>query len=153
MRTKIIAIAIITAIAAPAIAQRGGPIYRLDTDDDGFISREEFEMPNHRRAKRADADGDGAITLAEIAEQQDKAEARTQERAAPAREKAAARFTNMDADGDGAVTQEEAENFAFSKLDKDDDGYLSREEMRKQMRKHLGAQKGKARRDRRPEHY
>jgi hypothetical protein len=110
MRTKIIAIAIITAITAPAIAQRGGPIDRLDTDDDGFISREEFEMPNHRRAKRADADGDGA------------------------------------------VTQEEAENFAFSKLDKDDDGYLSREEMRKQMRKHLGAQKGKGRRDRRPEH-
>ncbi|MDG2070794.1 MAG: hypothetical protein P8J55_03455, partial [Pseudomonadales bacterium] len=62
------------------------------------------------------------------------------------------RFTNMDADGNGAVTQEEAENFAFSKLDKDDDGYLSREEMRKQMRKHRGATKGKGRRDRRPEH-
>lgn len=112
MRAKIIAISIITAIAAPAIAQRGGPIDRLDTDDDGFISREEFEIPNHRKAQRADAD----------------------------------------ADGDGAVTQEEAENFAFSKVDEDGDGYLSREEMRKQMRKHRGAKKGKGRRDRRPEH-
>ena len=152
MRAKIIAISIITAIAAPAIAQRGGPIDRLDTDDDGFISREEFEMPNHRRAGRADADGDGAITLAEISEQQDKAEARMQERAAAARERATERFTNMDADGDGAVIEEEAKNFAFSKVDEDGDGYLSREEMRKQMRKHRGGKKGKGRRDRRPEH-
>jgi|TARA_B110000263_G_C15302890_1_gene508893 hypothetical protein len=151
MRVKIIAISIITAIAAPAIAQRGGPIDRLDTDDDGFISRAEFEMPNHGRAERVDADGDGAITLSEIAEQQDKAEARMQERAAAARERATEHFANMDADGDGAVTQEEAEDFAFSKVDEDGDGYLSQEEMRKQMRKHRGAKKGKGRRDRRPE--
>jgi Ca2+-binding EF-hand superfamily protein len=152
MRAKIIAISIITAIAAPAIAQRGGPIDRLDIDDDGFISREEFEIPNHRKAQRADADGDGTITLVEISEQQDKAEARMQERAAATRERAAEHFANMDADGDSAVTQEEAENFAFSKVDEDGDGYLSREEMRKQMRKHRGAKKGKGRRDRRPEH-
>ncbi len=152
MRAKIIAISIVTAIAAPAIAQRGGPIDRLDIDDDGFISREEFEIPNHRKAQRADADGDGTITLVEISEQQDKAEARMQERAAAARERAAEHFANMDADGDGAVTQEEAENFAFSKVDEDGDGYLSREEMRKQMRKHRGAKKGKGRRDRRREH-
>lgn len=152
MKTQIIAISLITAIAAPALAQRAGPIERLDTDDDGFISRAEFDMPNHRRAERADVNGDGAITVEEISQQQDKAEARMQEKAAAARERAAERFANMDVDGDGAVTQDEAEDFAFSKVDADGDGYISQEEMRKQMRKHRGGKQGKGRRHRRPEH-
>ena len=44
--------------------------------------------------------------------------------------------------GDGSVTTQEAEDHAFTKLDKDGDGYISRQELRQKARK-KGRQKGR----------
>ena len=84
---------------------------RADIDGDGTITRDEMEAQAMARAAAAverffeanDADGDGAVSEAELAEAQDT-------RHAERREEMAARiFGRLDADGDGAISAEEFE--------------------------------------------
>lgn len=53
--------------AGNADGTRGGWLSRLDTDNDGMISREEFAAPALKRFDRVDADGDGIVTPQERA--------------------------------------------------------------------------------------
>lgn len=123
-----------------AAAQPEGGLLRLDSDGDGRISREEFQLPErHRKGggmARADQDGDGVITrdemLAAVGEE-------TVERS----ERAVSRFDAADSDGNGVLTRQEMTDSAFSRLDGDGDGYVTEEEAR-----HMHEQRRARHRDR-----
>jgi len=100
----------------------------MDTDGDGLISFEEFELPEKRRGadrlEAADTDGDGNISRAEM-------EAQLAEHVAADTERAEERFDRADINDDGFVTPEERKQVAFETLDENQDGYLSAEELAK----------------------
>lgn len=100
----------------------------MDTDGDGLISFEEFELPEKRRGadrlEAADTDGDGNISRAEM-------EAQLAEHVAADTERAEERFDRTDVNSDGFVTPEERKQVAFETLDENQDGYLSAEELAK----------------------
>ncbi|MEM1401774.1 MAG: EF-hand domain-containing protein [Pseudomonadota bacterium] len=108
----------------------GGGILSFDADGDGAVSREEFQLPERRRAgpfERADADGDGAVSRDElIAEIDNSAEEREQRM----RDHVITRFDESDLDGNGVVTQAELLDSAFSRVDANDDGFVTEEEAR-----------------------
>ena len=94
---KVLAIGTLAlALAAPSYAaaqqDQGGPAFqRLDTNNDGQISRDEAQVPRDARFDRMDLDGDGAITKAEFDTLGDR------------------RFNKTDINGDGFVTPDEVE--------------------------------------------
>ena len=100
----------------------------MDTDGDGLISFEEFELPEKRRGadrlEAADTDGDGNISRAEM-------EAQLAKHVAADTERAEERFDRADINDDGFVTPEERKQVAFESLDENQDGYLSAEELAK----------------------
>ena len=107
----------------------GGGFAGLDTDGDGLVSQIEFAARETRRGpkilERADADGDGAISLDEL---QGAIDERADERHARASERMQEMFTAMDENGDGLVTREEADSHAFARADSNGDGFISEDE-------------------------
>jgi len=110
--------------ADPAIGQKR--LAKLDTNHDGVVSKDEFLAEASAKFAQFDTAGNGKVTAAEI-----EAAPKTQERAV----RTADRFIKrMDTNGDGVVTQDEfvaAAKARFAKLDKNADGYLDADEMRK----------------------
>lgn len=108
-----------------SLAQPEGGLMKLDTDGDGRVSFDEFELPPRHHGPmpfaRADADEDGAVTRDEMlnafAEGREEQEKRMSER-----------FDNLDANGNGEVSREEIRRQMFSQLDADGDGFVSGEE-------------------------
>ena len=102
-------------------ASRG--IERLDTDEDGRVSRAEFQASKAGdRLARLDKDGDGSVTLAEV-------EAVERERL---RQRLLQAFRQDDSDQDGVLSAKEMEAARaarFDRMDADKDGYLSAEEL------------------------
>ena len=132
---------LLLAITQPASGQPNGPhaegkggkkpspdrmIQRLDSDGDGLVSFEEFQLPEKRRGAdrldEADADGDGNVSRAEM-------EAQLNAQLEAVKAKAEARFEQADSNDDGFITPEERKQVAFQMLDINDDGYLSPEEL------------------------
>lgn len=101
-------------------------IERLDVDDDGLISQDEFQPPGRERAKRLDINKDGAISSNELITHQQEMTQRQQER----HEKMLQHFESADTDGDGLVTAEEARLAAFARADENGDGYLDATELK-----------------------
>ncbi len=84
--------ALVLALAAPAAAQQaqGGKMFqRIDSNQDGQISREETQVVRDKRFDRMDLDGDGAISKAEFDTLGDR------------------RFIKTDLNGDGFITPDE----------------------------------------------
>ncbi|MFC6489084.1 EF-hand domain-containing protein [Nitratireductor sp. GCM10026969] len=102
-----------------------GMFSRLDRDGDGRIGADEFGGGRLEMMRAADADGDGALTEEEIATYlMNRHFQRRAERAA----------RHLDINGDGTVTIAEIEDYQgkrFALLDRDNDGQISREEMRR----------------------
>lgn len=115
----------LTAVSASAEGKR--KFDRFDTNGDGVISFNEFEMPKHR-GRKADLNEDGQVTREEVNEH---AQARSQEML----ERASQHFSRMDLNGDDVVTPEEAKEAMFYRLDKDGDGYLSPKELKRPERR------------------
>lgn len=95
---------------------------RWDANNDGKITRQEAMTAADRHFDEADADKNGALTLAEM-----------QARHAQNKPSAEERFAQRDANGDGKLSPQEVPRMAkerFAKLDGNQDGFLSLEEMK-----------------------
>lgn len=121
--------------AVPTAAQDRGPrgqerFERLDADSSGDISFEEFKamFSNRIDLDEADADDNGQLTVAEIADHIQRKRA----------ERAATRLIErFDANGDGELSVAEIEDRQqkrFALLDRNNDGKLTEEEMPRRMR-------------------
>jgi len=105
---------------------------KADANVDGSLSRAEFDKAMPRLAGQfdsMDANKDGQISREEFNTWK-----RTHKGARQA--KAADRFRHADADGDGAISRAEAEKHAprlarkFDRIDRDQDGKLTQDELR-----------------------
>jgi len=136
----------LTTISGSAVAQDGdqrrNPLAQLDSDGDGNVSFAEFQQADNRRFGDSDADADGLLSLEEMlaarpgngprgreidGERLAAMQARIQERVT-------AEFQEMDADGDGLVSELEMQEFGFLRLDRDNNGLISGDELRPQRR-------------------
>jgi Ca2+-binding EF-hand superfamily protein len=98
---------------------------RLDTDDSGSISFEEFAAAMGGRMDAADADGNGTLTVEEVAAQLQKEHFRRQ---------AQRMIRRLDANGDGQLTTAEIESRQkkmYALMDRDDSGAIEADEMRR----------------------
>ncbi len=102
-------------------------IEQFDTDADRKLTRDEIDGGIQRRLAKADTNGDGNLDLEEF-------QPLLVELMRP---KIVDGFQFLDADGDAVITPEEIQqpvNRMVSHLDRNDDGELTSEEMRKQHR-------------------
>lgn len=102
---------------------KGMRFERIDADNSGDVSFEEFAAAMKTRMGKADADGDGKTTVAEIASEIERMRAERQA------QRIVKRF---DTNGDGALTMDEIEarqKKMFALLDRNDDGKIEKAEM------------------------
>lgn len=129
--------------------RRGNPLANLDTNEDGVVDFVEFQENSMDPLARIDSDGDGQLTLDEYlsgrpgpgqgrggfggnpagqgkpnAEQIAEIEEMMLERATE-------RFSEMDLDGNGLVSRLELLEANFLRMDDDNDGVLSVQELRR----------------------
>lgn len=129
-RTRLAVAFLAIAGAATGIAQaqerdgqRGQRFERLDADQSGDVTFEEFAAAMNNRLGKADANGDGKMTVEEVAAEIERMRAERQARRI---------IERFDVDGDGALTAAEIESRQkkrFALLDRNDDGKIAREEM------------------------
>lgn len=130
------------ARSRPTISMKKFILYAMDRDEDGFVSREEFEESSQRRDERKsqkqkksskngprfeqfDTDGDGTISMVEIAATDGNSRKRRQPGGG------SKNITWMDRDGDGRISEKEFKGppRIFQRIDKDGDGILSQVEI------------------------
>ena len=106
-------------------------IMAMDKDDDGKVSKDEYQGPA-ARFDRLDADKDGFLTRREATAARARGKAGTPPSGRPRRVMgmATARFEELDADEDGKVSKEEYQGpaFLFNGLDADKDGFITKAE-------------------------
>lgn len=101
---------------------------RFDTDNDGRITRTEVDTVRKDLVTKHDADKDGKITLQEF-------EGIWLEMMRP---RMVRRFQFFDRDGDASISAEEIDrpiNRMFSRMDRNDDGAISKEDRPRRWRK------------------
>ena len=107
--------------------ERGMRFERTDLDQSGDVTFEEFSAAMKTRIGGADADGDGKMTVAEIASEIERMRA----------ERRAQRIVDrFDTDGDGMLTLAEIESRQkkqFALMDRNDDGKIAEDEMPRRM--------------------
>ena len=116
-------------VAGAATAATGDRIGRIDADGNGAISAAELQSRQSVRFQRLDANKDGQLTQAEI---QAKRAARAAKTGKPIRQGKAKRFARLDTDGNGALSLAEFTARAgkrITRLDLNKDGQVTREEM------------------------
>ncbi|WP_274629657.1 EF-hand domain-containing protein [Arvimicrobium flavum] len=123
--------AVASALGTAAVAQDGtgkrghhqSRLERADVDKSGDVTFEEFAAAINGRFGGADANGDGRMTVAEIADEIQRMRA----------ERMAKRMVErFDVNGDGELTKAEVEarqKKMFALLDRNDDGRIAQDEM------------------------
>lgn len=135
LSATVAAIALTGTIASAHNRGPGGPggqmnFETLDTNGDGSISKAEIEARASERFKAVDANNDGFVTSEEL-------EANAAENEKKRKGRGAERMMKrMDADNDGKLSMEEMSKRAgaermFDRLDADNDGAISKEEFAK----------------------
>lgn len=123
-KTKILIVSSAVALlaAGAAIAQPGG--MRADANGDGDLTRAELNASVDARFARADANGDGAIDAAERTamreERRSHRAGRHGRRGGEGRRRHGGRMGRMDSNGDGVVTREEVSERALARFDRMD---------------------------------
>lgn len=111
---------------------RGEMMFKtFDTNKDGTITTAEIEAATQQRLNDNDANGDGALSLEEF---QGVWMEMLRERMVDA-------FQRFDEDGDGVITKAEVDektSWMLSRMDRNDDGQITREEMRPRFRRGEG---------------
>ena len=113
----------------------GGMFARYDADHDGKVSLAEYEAGRMMQFKRMDADGNGSLSFAEI----DAATAMAAQRGGPMADMMKARNDALkaaDTNGDQSISADEFKAYAdaeFKKMDANNDGVLTEDEMRAAM--------------------
>jgi Ca2+-binding EF-hand superfamily protein len=107
---------------------------KLDTDNDGKVSRSEYNACAERMFSTADTDQDGSLTPAELDAAVKAAPHNDQKRDDMGRSQwlGKDKFQKCDTDGDGRISTAEANaarDKLFAKLDADDDGSISMAEL------------------------
>lgn len=122
--------------AEPYIPRNERYFGRFDTDKNGTLSLAEVKARTGKSFLRADGNGDGTVTAAEIDDMMRKAMERRRN----------AMLKHMDADGNGSVTQVELDKYVealFNGADANSDGGVSLDEARSfklaKLRKERGA--------------
>ena len=100
-------------------------INRLDANQDGQVSQEEFNMVDRKMILGLDANEDGVVTMEEVQNHDNERKVEMNERLKAKREQAIVRFQTADIDGDGMVTAEEARTARFNFIDENDDGRVA----------------------------
>lgn len=124
--------------------QRG--MHSLDTDEDGRITFVEFSEQGDGIIARMDSDGNGVLTIDEFlngnpgprmgnrrggdGSRPEPTEEQIAERRARMTERATQQFQEIDADGDEIVTIGEFQEANFLRMDRNNDGVLTGEELR-----------------------
>lgn len=151
-----VALAALSAGTFAVAQQAGGPPPRLDQNDDGLVSEDEFVAGGARHLARIDRDGDGEVSAEELEAMRQHIEQRVDERfeeldqnddGAISRDELAAmreqrhgqrqeRIEDADLNQDGALSADELEEAArerFAAIDQDGDGVLTEDELRQGM--------------------
>lgn len=102
---------------------------KMDTNEDGAVSKEEYNAFSAKRFSSGDTNGDG-MSLSEFTALQERTKAE-HEKEREARKSAMMEkmFSKMDSNGDGKISpQEHAAGSAkmFNRMDRNDDGILSK---------------------------
>jgi Ca2+-binding EF-hand superfamily protein len=119
--TVISSFAVLTLSAVAVAGSHGRALQKLDTDGDGKVTPTEMRQAATERHSAADADGDKAVTRAEMT-------AHMQAKRAEHRAKV---FAKKDTNADGALSPDELSRMpdaVFQKLDVDNNGSLSAKE-------------------------
>lgn len=114
----------------------GGPLAVMDADQDGTLTRAEFDSFHTLAFKAMDTDGDGQVSREAFLEARSGPGMTdgdwTSRRADRRAERLGARFDRWDQDGNGVVLAGEFESVAaaqFAQLDVDGDGTVTKQEM------------------------
>ncbi|WP_159075163.1 EF-hand domain-containing protein [Celeribacter baekdonensis] len=110
----------------------------VDTDGDGKLSMAEMDAFKAARFAEVDADGNGTVDAAELMAHHEA------QRMARMQARVETMIKNRDTNGDGVLSAEEMSNAPrvslFDRLDQDDDGMISQEElalMQQRMQGHM----------------
>jgi Ca2+-binding EF-hand superfamily protein len=141
-KTQSLLLACSLALLSPSLALAGDvdkKMDKLDTNDDGQISRAEHSAGMQRMFTKMDTNNDGAVTLAELEAKKDakhdvkgRDDGNRREMEPDHGMTAAEKFAKLDQNGDGRVTAAEhtsACDGMFDKIDTNHDGSLTEAEM------------------------
>lgn len=125
-------------------------IERLDADQSGAISLEEFARRSNERFATEDANGDGTVTTEEREAAREAHAAQREEKKSKRKDKKGKRgeerLAQIDTNKDGAVSREEHDAFQqkrFADMDSDGDGQVTAAEFTENAKSKRGGSKGK----------
>lgn len=147
----ILVIANAVALAAPGERPDRGArlekmLERLDTDQSGTISFEEFSSRGDERFAKHDADEDGIITQDERDAARAASSSRKQKHRARMEELGQRRLQEIDTNSDGSISRAEHDahqQTLFNRLDADASGDVSQAEFAAEMEERRANRKGK----------
>jgi len=131
-----------TASAGKQGGRHGQFFQKMDQNQDGAISQDEFTAAHDQFFSHRDADSDGVITRGEFMRgrgptHQARNGSEDDARRARRQQHRETRFNALDTDGSGSISREEfaaGHSATFARKDADGDGRLTRDEMRRRKR-------------------